>query len=233
MKKSLLIIMPVYNEEDMIEKVIDDWLKLELEIPFKILLVNDGSKDSSVNIINKKIASNKNKLLLINQVNAGHGSAILTGYKYAIQKEYEYIFQTDSDHQFRSNDFNKLWKKKSNNYDLILGVRKIRNDSLLRVFLSKFILRFILFFLSGKILIDANVPYRLINKNFLKKFLSIIENKSFLAPNILMSINAKKIVYVNVHHYKRSTGELNWSISKLFAFGSKLIIEILIFVFKK
>ena len=53
MEKNLLILMPVYNEEDMIEKVIDDWLKLELEIPFKILLVNDGSKDSSVNIINK------------------------------------------------------------------------------------------------------------------------------------------------------------------------------------
>ena len=62
--------MPVYNEEDMIEKVIDDWLKLELEIPFNIILVNDGSKYSYVKIINEKIASNKNKLLLIDQANA-------------------------------------------------------------------------------------------------------------------------------------------------------------------
>ena len=151
MQKNLLIIMPVYNEEDMIEKVIDDWLKLELEIPFKILLVNDGSKDSSVNIINKKIASNKNKLVLIDQANAGHGSAILNGYRYAIQNEYEYIFQTDSDYQFRSDDFNKLWKEKIDNYDLILGVRKIRNDSLLRVFLSKFILRIIFCAFKNKV----------------------------------------------------------------------------------
>ena len=87
--------------------------------------------------------------------------------------------------------------------------------------------------LSGKCLIDANVPFRLINYNFLKNFLSILENKSFLAPNILMSIYAKKIIHINVSHYKRSAGELNWSIKKLFNFGSKLIIEILQFVFRK
>ena len=43
MKNEILIIMPVYNEEDMIEKVIDDWLSLEINLNFKILLVNDGS----------------------------------------------------------------------------------------------------------------------------------------------------------------------------------------------
>lgn len=233
MKKEILIIMPVYNEEDMINSVIDDWLKLKVEMPFKILLVNDGSKDQSKNIINKRISSNKKKLLMIDQANAGHGSAILTGYKYAIQNDYKYIFQTDSDYQFRSNDFNKLWKKKDNEYDLLLGVRKIRNDSLIRVFLSKYILRIFLLFLSGKFLIDANVPFRLINRNFLERFLLKLENKSYLAPNILMCIHAKKINYTNVSHYKRSSGELNWSFTKLFNFGYKLIIEILTFVYKK
>jgi glycosyltransferase involved in cell wall biosynthesis len=233
MKKEILIIMPVYNEEDMIETVIDDWLKLEVEIPIKILLINDGSQDKSKDIIKKKITLNEKNLLLIDQVNAGHGSAILTGYRYAIQNGYEYIFQTDSDYQFRSKDFNKLWEKKDSEYDMLLGVRKSRNDSLLRVFLSKFILRFVLMPLSGKFLIDANVPFRLINNNFLKNFLSILENKSFLAPNILMSIYAKKIIHINVSHYKRSAGELNWSIKKLFNFGLKLIIEILQFVFRK
>jgi glycosyltransferase involved in cell wall biosynthesis len=233
MKQEILIIMPVYNEEDMIETVIDDWLKLEVEIPIKILLINDGSQDKSKDIIKKKITLNEKNLLLIDQVNAGHGSAILTGYRYAIQNGYEYIFQTDSDYQFRSKDFNKLWEKKDSEYDMLLGVRKSRNDSLLRVFLSKFILRFVLMPLSGKFLIDANVPFRLINNNFLKNFLSILENKSFLAPNILMSIYAKKIIHINVSHYKRSAGELNWSIKKLFNFGLKLIIEILQFVFRK
>ena len=233
MKQEILIIMPVYNEEDMIETVIDDWLKLEVEIPIKILLINDGSQDKSKDIIKKKITLNEKNLLLIDQVNAGHGSAILTGYRYAIQNGYEYIFQTDSDYQFRSKDFNKLWEKKDSEYDMLLGVRKSRNDSLLRVFLSKFILRFVLMPLSGKFLIDANVPFRLINNNFLKNFLSILENKSFLAPNILMSIYAKKITHINVSHYKRSAGELNWSIKKLFNFGLKLIIEILQFVFRK
>ena len=44
---------------------------------------------------------------------------------------------------------------------------------------------------------------------------------------------ARKIAYVNVQHFKRSTGELNWSIAKLFNFGTKLISEILNFIFRK
>ena len=97
MKNEILIIMPVYNEEDMIEKVIDDWLSLEINLNFKILLVNDGSKDRSKEIIEKM--SNNKKIILLNKKNAGHGPAIITGYRYGVENEYEYIFQTDSDYQ--------------------------------------------------------------------------------------------------------------------------------------
>ncbi len=231
MKNEILIIMPVYNEEDMIEKVIDDWLSLEINLNFKILLVNDGSKDRSKEIIEKKMSNNK-KIILLNKKNAGHGPAIITGYRYGVENEYEYIFQTDSDYQFRSNDFIKLWKHCDKGFDIVAGTRKIRNDSFLRVFLSKFILRPFLFLVSGKLLLDPNVPYRLMNYNFLKNFLEQIGGKNYIAPNILMSIFSKKIKYIQVNHYKRLSGELNWKFNKLLNFGYALILEILNFAFR-
>ena len=60
-----------------------------------------------------------------------------------------------------------------------------------------------------------------------------VDKKNYLAPNILMSIYAKKIKMVNVSHYKRTTGDLNWSFKKLITFCSYLIIEIATFKFKK
>lgn len=230
MKKEILIVMPVYNEEDMIEKVINDWISLKIDLNFKILLINDGSKDKSKDIIEQKIISN-DKIILLNKKNAGHGPAIITGYKYAIENKYEYIFQTDSDYQFRSEDFNTLWKYRDKGYDIVAGTRKIRNDSFLRVFLSKFILRPFLFLVSGKILLDPNVPYRLMNYKFLKNFLIKVGEKNYIAPNILMSIYSKKIKYIKVRHYKRLAGELNWKFNKLLSFCYSLILEILYFAF--
>ena len=48
---NLLIIIPAYNEEEVIENVIKDWLKLQLDIDYKLLIINDGSKDRTSEII--------------------------------------------------------------------------------------------------------------------------------------------------------------------------------------
>ena len=69
------------------------------------------------------------------------------------------------------------------------------------------------------------------NYNFLKNFLEQIGGKNYIAPNILMSIFSKKIKYIQVNHYKRLSGELNWKFNKLLNFGYALILEILNFAF--
>ncbi len=232
MKKKLIIIIPVFNEEKLIKEAIYDWIDLNKKIELDIIIINDGSTDKSINII-MDLADKYSFIKFIDKKNEGHGKSIIKGYKYAIDNNYEYIFQTDSDLQFKSKDFHKLWDKKILSNELILGYRKKRHDSFLRVFLSKVWLKLFIFIISQKLLKDPNVPYRLIKYDFLKSFLNKIENKNFIAPNILMTIFAKNTYFVEVEHFKRKEGELEWKISKLINFGTKLIKEIIIFRFSK
>ncbi len=228
MKRKLLIIIPVYNEQDVIEEVLNDWINLSLNFEFKVLVIDDGSNDNSLKIINK-VYKNSNKIIKIKKDNSGHGNTILFGYKYAIKNNYDLIFQTDSDNQFKSKDFKKLLDQLNTESELILGIRKKRKDGFIRVILSKFFLRFIITILFGKFIFDPNVPYRLITNKFLKNFLDSLKKDSYFAPNLLMSIYAKKANNVVVKHYKRKTGMLTWKPKKLFIFCLNLFIEIIIY----
>ena len=166
--------------------------------------------------------------IVLNKNNGGHGDSVLFGYKYAVKKNYKFIFQVDSDNQFNSSDFNKFWKIRDNNYDLILGYRKNRKDPIIRIILSKIILKFFFIIFFQKYILDANVPYRLMKNKFLRKFIYLCDRK-YLAPNILMSLVAKKIISINVNHFQRTTGEIKWSLIKIINFGIKLIGEIIFF----
>lgn len=225
--KKLAIIMPVYNEEKNIQKVLCDWKVVLSSKSFDIIVLNDGSVDKTRLVLNKIKKKIKN-LKVINKLNGGHGETIFTGYEYAIKKKYKYIFQVDSDDQFSSKDFSKLWKLREKDYDLILGNRFNRDDPLLRIFLSKVILRLFFIIYFRKNLKDANIPYRLIKYNFLKKFISAA-SKKYLAPNILMTLMAKNIIFLNINHFKRLRGLIRWPFSRLIYFGIRLIFEIIEF----
>ncbi len=225
MTKELAVVIPVYNEEEAIKKVIDDWKIILPAKLFDLIIINDGSTDNTKSILlncKKKIKN----LIVINKTNAGHGKAVCDGYNFAIKKGYKYIFQTDSDNQFFASDFKKIWNKKNNsNYDIILGDRFKRNDPFLRVFLSKVVLRLLLKILFGKYVVDPNIPYRLIKTDFMRKFIKLRPEK-FIAPNIIMTLQAKKVSFVRVKHAKRSYGEIQWPLKKLFIFGTILLKDL-------
>ena len=204
-KKNLLILIPVYNEQSIILKVIIDWLKIAKKFQGDLLVINDGSTDLTLSKI-KKLKSKK--IILISQNNQGHGIATLNGYKYGIKNSYKFIFQVDSDNQFSIKNFPKFWSLRSR-YDLVLGYRRDRHDPLSRLIITRMLKFFILF--SFQIYIsDANVPYRLING---KKFKNIINKmpKKTAIPNIWISIlfnknNNYKSISMPVIHKLRKTG---------------------------
>lgn len=222
--KKLAVIIPVYNEEENIKKVIYDWKNILPTNIFDIIVLNDGSTDNTKKIL-KQVKSKIKNIKIINKLNGGHGETIFIGYKYAVNKKYKYIFQVDSDDQFSSKDFKKIWKFRNNKFDLILGHRLYRKDPLIRLFLSKIILRLFFLIYFQKNIHDANIPYRLINYSFLKKFIQL-SSKKYLAPNILMTLIANNIISIKVQHFERSKGLIRWPIKRLFYFGSRLIYEI-------
>ena len=201
-KLDFCIVIPVYNEEKIVLNIINKALKLLKEYNFKIVIVNDGSNDSSKKILSK--IKNK-RVLTLNKKNEGHGKAIITGYKKALKLNAKFVLQADSDDQISFSEFKKLFKYK-NRFDCIAGIRKDRKDPLSRILIS-FTLKVFIFFLFGKYIDDANCPLRVIRTNFLRE---IIDHISFTqTPNILISIAAnKKKIYksVDIIHRQRYSG---------------------------
>ena len=227
-----IILMPIYNESEIIEEVLEQWIDLINKNNIKLLLIDDGSKDNTIEILNSKFSKYEN-IIIISKKNEGHGKTILMGYKFAIENNYNYVAQVDSDNQIKANEFYKILEFINGDYDLITGNRKVRNDPLIRVFLSKYILRSLLFFLFQKIIVDPNCPFRIMRKDFLSKFIKFNYNKNYIAPNILITIFAKKIKYVEIEHNVRISGEVTWKISKLFRFGLTLLSQLIKFRFTK
>ena len=229
-KLELVLVMPVFNEEKVIKKVIKKWLNVLKKIYFKIIIVNDGSSDNSKKII-KSIVTNK--IILLNKKNSGHGPSITYGYKTALDLKPEFIFQVDSDDQFNASNFKRFWKNR-HNYDFIIGHRLVRNDPLHRLIVTRF-LKLLIFIFFGLFVKDINVPYRLISYIALKECLKSI-NPYNLIPNVLLSLLAFKKYKCNteiIKHKKRKTGQVVLANLNLIKFCFKAFIELINFrIFK-
>ncbi|RYY49358.1 MAG: glycosyltransferase family 2 protein [Chitinophagaceae bacterium] len=200
---SLAVVIPVYNEEKSIAILITD-LRQMLEgmgIDFKLIIINDGSTDSSRNILLKLAAADK-RITLFNEQNKGHGACLLKGYRAALAADM--IFQIDSDYQYSLNAFPSLWSERKN-FDLLIAQRERKESSLSRDIIS-FISRWQTKILFGGALDDINCPFRLMSKSMLEQALQEIPPTAF-APNMLISaycIKNRLPVFTTVCHLNRS-----------------------------
>ena len=92
MKKVLSIIVPCYNSEDYLEKCVNSLVAIRDDV--EIILVDDGSKDKTPELIDQFAQKYPEQIIPIHQANAGHGGALNKGFSIASG---EYIKVVDSD----------------------------------------------------------------------------------------------------------------------------------------
>ncbi len=103
-EKKIAVIVPAYNEELLIEKT----LKSIPNFVYKIIVINDGSKDRTKEIL-KDFQKNDNKVSVINnKKNFGVGQALITGYEYAFNEGCDIGVVMPGDAQALPEDFEKL-----------------------------------------------------------------------------------------------------------------------------
>ncbi len=215
--------MPAYNEEECITKVVTNWIIfLERFIgsgTFHFIVVNDGSKDETGKILDG-LEHEHSQLMVVHQENGGHGKAVIEGYAKAISLGSEWIFQVDSDDQFEISDFAKLWENR-NKSKFILGYRRIRYDAVSRLLITR-ILRFALFVFFGENILDSNIPFRLMEGDFLSMLLKKLPDEYPFAPNIFLAVLARKngqqTIDIPVKHKDRQTGTisiLRWNLLRV------------------
>ena len=204
---SVSIVMPVYNEEEVIEKVVRQYYS---ELIAKIdgsefIVVNDGSIDSTLGIL-ERLAKELPQLKITNlEQNIGHGAALRAGF---VQAKNPFIFQIDSDDQFKAEDFWKLYRLKENN-DIVSGCRIPRHDSWHRkaISLMAMLINAVIF---GIVIRDINSPFKLIKTSVVKDTIEYIPEEPF-ATSMLIVIAAKykgyRIAEIPVTHFARITGK--------------------------
>jgi glycosyltransferase involved in cell wall biosynthesis len=213
----LAIVMPVYNEKDCIVSVVTSWISLlsGLNIKFRIIILNDGSRDGTWDTL--EAFRDDARIELINKPNSGHGPTILQGYRRAVEIA-DWTFQCDSDDEMKPDGFPILWKNREA-FAALFGVRKNRQQSFGRRFISA-CSRITVRMLFGKSVSDVNTPYRLIRSTILKQIVQQIPNNTF-APNVIISgvLSRHKLpIYEHtVPHESRKTGEVSiakWNLWK-------------------
>jgi len=224
----LSIVMPAYNEEEIIERTVREWYEEVISrIPgSELIVVNDCSKDKTGEVLARLAKDIPGLRPLTPERNGGHGRALRHGFDRASQ---EWVFQTDSDRQHIPSDFWKLWEQRETT-DFVLGVRSSRADGPVRVFITT-VMRLTNFVVWGLWIRDANCPFKLMRRQAMEKVLMCIPRDSFI-PMVMLSIICRKMNYrvreVVVEHLPRRGGEQSLSgLWKWIKVGSRCLRQLL------
>lgn len=202
----VLFVIPAYNEEANIKKVLDE---IKKDVDFAdILVINDCSKDNT-----KKIVEECGVKCITGIFNMRYAWAVQTGIKYAYQNDYDYVIQFDADGQHIAKEAIKLYEEaKKSEADIIIGSRYLKDMGypcpFFRKIGTKMFSALIKFFCHEKIA-DPLSGFQCLNKKVIEKYSKMGEYPEFPDANLVieMLMSGYKIVEVPVKMRLREEGE--------------------------
>lgn len=206
MTKNLSVFFPCYNEEGSIATTVKNAVGVleKLNVDYEIIIVNDGSKDNTSEVVDSLAKSNHRIKVIHHPRNLGYGEALKSGFYGA---KYNTIAYTDGDGQF---DFSEISRfiEKLDTADLIIGYRIKRADPFYRILFAKgWALSLLTLF--GMRLKDVDCGFKMVKKEVLEK-IPKLESQRGAMINAELAIKAKKsgfkVIQVGVNHYPRIAG---------------------------
>lgn len=223
MKDILTIVVPCYNEQEVLpetvkelggvlEKLIKDG---KVSPQSKILFVNDGSKDKTWKLISKYTKEYEYVTGIKFSRNYGHQNALLAGMSVAV-KYSDMIITIDADLQDDIYAIPKMVEKYNEGYDVVYGVRNSRETD--TFFKRRTALAF--YGLMGKLgvnLIPDSADYRLLSKRATESLLAFKERNLFLRGMVpLVGYDSAKVYYARK---ERFAGKSKYPLSKMLHFA--------------
>jgi len=201
------IIVPVYNEEENLDRVeteLRNYLKIA-SVPTMVLFVNDGSKDNSLTLIEAICNRNDAFDFVSFKENRGLSAAIKAGFD---SVETELLGYIDSDLQTAPEDFNLLLEH-IDSFDLVTGVRANRKDSFVKNISSK-IANGIRRAFTHDDMDDTGCPLKVIKSKYAKRIPMFKGLHRFLPAMILLQKG--KVKQIPVRHFPRIAGTAKYGV---------------------
>jgi glycosyltransferase involved in cell wall biosynthesis len=201
----LSVVLPCYNEETNIAAAVKDvasWMSRD-GVEGEIIVVNDGSKDNSLNVL-EGLKSTYPTMRIVNRPkNGGYGVAVRDGCDSAVM---EWIAFMDSDLQFHAEDLMTLINARQG-YSFVTGRRAHRADSPLRNIFGK-ILGGMNWIMLGVWVRDVNCGMKMFTKELWPKIRPEHGIEKLFNTEMFIRMKKQGIPWqtVNVPHFPRLSG---------------------------
>jgi undecaprenyl-phosphate 4-deoxy-4-formamido-L-arabinose transferase len=205
------VVVPVFNEEENLRELVLR-LRASLEAlgrPYEVLLVNDGSRDRSLEILREASAQDPRLTVIDFNRNYGQHAAVFAGFEHA---RGEIIVTLDADLQNPPEEIAKLVLKMEEGYDVVGSVRRQRKDPLFRK-LASWLINRVTSWVTGVQLHDYGCMLRAYRREVVRTLCSSREISTFIP--VLADLFAGRITEVDVEHAERSRGQSKYSFFKL------------------
>ena len=237
-KNKICVVVPAYNEETQIEKVIDTMPSMIT----KTIIIDDCSKDRTVQIVENRIKSGNKKLVLLkHEKNQGVGGAIATGYEWARDNNYDISVVMAGDAQMDPKDLPSILEPiMQGKADYTKGNRLIVGNSFRKIpkvrFIGNSILSLLTKIASGYWHVaDSQTGYTAINRDALHAIEWSKMYKRYGQPNdLLVKLNVANMRVIDVpiepvYHVGEKSGikikkvifTISWLLLKLFLWRLK------------
>lgn len=223
MSKKISVVIPMYNEEEIVCMCYERLEKVLVglkEYDYEIIFINDGSKDSTITLLENIAAKNEKVKILSFSRNFGHQAAVTAGIHY-VTGEATIIIDADlQDPPELIPDMVKLWEE---GYEVIYGKRKVRKgESYFKVFTAKMFYRFL------NALSDVEIPkdtgdFRLVDRKVIDVINQMPEHNKFLRG--LFSWTGFKQIPYEYERQERVAGKTKYPFRKMLKLASDGIIS--------
>jgi len=207
------IIIPVFNESESIGYLLDEVLNVMCsnKLNFEIVVVNDGSQDSTSNVLDELTIKIKELSVISLRTNYGQTAAMAAGFD---NSNGEVVITLDGDLQNDPNDIPKLISHINEGYDLICGWRYDRKDKLINRRIPSKIANKLIANVTGLKLHDYGCSLKAFKKEILDDIKLYGELHRFLP--VLAKIEGAKIKEIKVNHRSRKYGSSKYGIDRTF-----------------
>jgi glycosyltransferase involved in cell wall biosynthesis len=217
-----LIVIPAYNEEKSIKRVVDDLIKNYPQ--FDYIIINDGSKDGT-----SKICHENGYHIIDLPVNLGLAGAFQTGLKYAYLKGYDHAIQYDADGQHRAEFIETIQKKMLEGYDIVIGSRFVSEKKPFNLrMIGSGLISTAIRLTTGKRIKDPTSGMRMFNKRMIREF--ALNMNYGPEPDTVSYLIKKgaKVAEVQVSMDERLEGESYLNLAKSVTYMIRMVISIVL-----